>query len=141
MRVLKFKGRTIYCMLMYIHNTQNNLESKRNNNMLICFTVFLCNTAIKWKHYFFWFQKHFAQSCINIGSDRTWHRPLFGLGSKWGPQLIFWGHFLVKYYKTEHKVQKNMRITVKKNIMGPKFFSPGRAPKFLNLALPLRTLP
>jgi len=70
-----------------------------------------------------------SQTRINIGSDET--GPLSGWGSKGG---IFWGPYLFKYYKTEYKVQKNMGITLKKIIRGPKFFL-ARAPKFLNPAL------
>jgi hypothetical protein len=54
----------------------------------------------------------------------------------WGPQFIFSGPYFFKYFKSKYKVQKNMRITLKKIIIrGPKF-GLSRAPKFLNPALP-----
>jgi len=48
-----------------------------------------------------------TQSRINIGSDGTLARAPVGMGLKRCPQIIFWGPYLLKYYKTEYKVQKN----------------------------------
>jgi len=47
---------------------------------------------------------------INIGSDRTLAQAPVWMGLKRGPQFIFWGPYLSKYYKTEYIVQKNMGI-------------------------------
>jgi hypothetical protein len=46
------------------------------------------------------------QSRINKGSDGTLARAPLWIGLKRGPQFIFWGPYLSKYYKTELKVQK-----------------------------------
>ena len=61
-----------------------------------------------------WLQR-LVQSRINIGSDGTLARAPVWMGLERGPQFIFWGPYLSKYYKTEYKVQKNMGITLKKN--------------------------
>ncbi len=66
-----------------------------------------------------------CQSRINIGSDGTLARACVWIGLKRAPQFIFWGPYLSTYYKTDHKVQKDMGITLKKNIRGSKKFSPG----------------
>ena len=75
-----------------------------------------------------------VQSRINIRSDGTLARAPVWMGLERGPQFIFWGPYLFKYYKTEYKVQKNMGITLEKKYLETQIFL-ARAPKFLHPAM------